>query len=116
MGVLTVAKETTKLVDGIIELLASNWKHADIAKELECSIAYVKQVSASDEYRDRYFNACRRRIQDLVPLAVDTLRELMADKSQQGAVRVSAAKEVVAQAHLHELELPNDIKVTVSYE
>ena len=113
-----MAKRGTELQYKIIDLLVEGKKRKEVAEIAGCDIQTVDRIKADPDLRQRYYERCQEAIQDLVPLAIYRLRELLRDDKTQGSVHVAATREVLDRTHLREiLENTNkEIKIVVSYE
>lgn len=113
-----MAKRGTALQMNVIELLVQGKSRKDIAAELGCSVKTVDETKGDPELKRLYYEKCNDQIEQLLPLALQRLRGILADDGQQGSVHVAAIREVLDRSHLKDLldAKDNEIKVVVSYE
>ena len=112
-----MAKSPTVLQMDIIDLWVQGMSRKDIADTLKCTPKTVDNTKADPELKQLYYERCNRQIQDLVPLAITRLQDILNSQSVQGSVMIAAVNTVLDRSNLKELLVTdNEIKITVSYE
>ena len=111
-------KNPTVLQMNIIDLWAQGWKENEIAIRLECSKETVRSVKKNETFKKMFYERQNTQIVELLPLAVQRLKNLLEAKNTQGTVLIAAVREVLERSHLSELMDTTDkeIKITVTYE
>lgn len=111
-------KRGTTLQMNIVELFVQGKKRKEIADELNCSLKTVDDVKADKDLRQVYYQKCNEQIEQLLPLALRELGEILNNPKTQGSVKIAAIKEVLDRSHLKELTNAGDNKINlvISYE
>lgn len=111
-------KRGTALQMNIVEALAGGKSRKEIAADLKCSLKTVDDVKADPDLRQLYYQKCNDQIEQLLPLALRRLKDILDNDKAQGSVHIAAIKEVLDRSHLKELTNAGDnkIKVVFSYE
>lgn len=113
-----MAKLPTVLQMNIIDLWVQGKGRQEIAKDLGCSVQTIDKAKADPDLKRIYYEKCNSEIEELVPLALQRLKNILADDRQQGSVHVAAVREVLDRSHLKELldATNKEINITISYE
>ena len=113
-----MAKRGTALQMEIVSRMVQGMGRQEIAKDLGCSLKTVDDTKGDPALKRLYYEKCNEQIEQLLPLALQRLRDILTDNNQQGSVHVAAVREVLDRSHLKELidATDKEIKVIVSYE
>lgn len=113
-----MARKGTKLQMDIVELLAQGLTRHEIAEQLGCSVGTVSDVRNDPDLKQKYYELCNQQVEQLVPLALKRLKEILENDKANGSVHVAAVREVLDRSHMKELldATEKKIEVIVSYE
>lgn len=111
-------KNPTVLQMDIIDLWTQGQSNEEIALRLNCSVQTVKDTKKIDSLKQIFYERQNAQIEELLPLAIKRLTNLLKDDKQMGTVHIAAVREVLDRSHLKELmdNSNKDIKITVTYE
>ena len=113
-----MAKRGTQLQMDIVSRMVKGMGRKEIAAELGCSLKTVDDTKADPDLKRLYYEKCNEQIEGLLPIALQRLKGILTDDTQQGSVHVAAVREVLDRSRLRELLDGNasQINVTISYE
>ena len=113
-----MAKRGTVKQIQVLELLVQGFSRKEIADKIGCSVKTVDAVKGDPELRQIYYQRCNDQVEQLLPLALRRLKDIITDDKQQGSVHIAAIKEILERSHLRELtdDSNKPINVVISYE
>jgi hypothetical protein len=102
----------------VAELLMAGKTRREVADELKCSLKTVDAVKSDPDYKQMFYEKYTAQIEQLVPVALVRLRQLLEDDKTQATAQIAAIREVLDRSCLKELleKVDQEIKVVVSYE
>lgn len=113
-------KRITSLQLEILQEWANGLKNKEIAEKLECSVEAVVKAKADPDIKKMFYEKQNEQIEELLPLAVKTLGDLLKNPKTMATVKIAAIREVFDRSHLKELladdEKDHNINLNIKYE
>ena len=107
----------TDLQKNVLDCLAKGLAAKEAAVACNCSVSYIKQISANEDLRGFYSDACYNIIRKMIPRAITELHRLIEDLTVMDTVKIAAIKQVFEVGRVGDTDrLKQDINITVVYE